>query len=108
MRVPHESEAGFVGWRVSNGAGWRSCSGRANRAYRGFGAQVGTAAKPGTVGEDIGIWQSGRTAAGNVAYRGGLQRFVVVLAPLEVVDRCRSAGVVAVTIGVAGESGSGS
>src|SRR5215470_745275 len=98
MRVPHESEASFVGWRVSNRAGWRSGSGRANRAYCGFGVQVGTAVKPGTIREDIGIWQSGRTAARNVVYRSGLQWFVVILALLEVVDRCRRSGVVAVRV----------
>ena len=50
-------------------------------------SQVGSAAVPGAIGEDVGIRQSRWAAGGNIADRSNFERLVVVLAPLEVIDR---------------------
>src|ERR1700675_486294 len=70
---------------------------------------MGTTAVPGSVGEDIGTRQSRWTAAGHIAERCGLQRFVVVLAPFEVINRLVSIAtcVVAVRISCTRQSGTG-
>src|SRR2546428_13870051 len=64
-----------------------------------------TAAEPGGVRKDIWTRRGRRAASGYIAKRSHLERLVVILAPLEIVDGSRSAGVVAVGVRVAGQLG---
>src|ERR1700736_2572387 len=107
MRVPHECKARFATRRVRDRARrWsRSCrtaragrraGGASRRPKRGIRTEVGTAAVPRAVGKQVRIRQSRRTTGRHIAERSHLQWLVVVLAPLEIVDRGGSGGGVAV------------
>ena len=52
-----------------------------------FATKIGTAAEPGAVRQDVRIGQSYRAADRNIAERSILNRLVVVLTPLVIVDR---------------------
>src|SRR3989440_5442333 len=107
MRVPHEGEPGLARRGVGDRArGWRR-SGRTRGSNRRVRAQIGAAAVPRAVREQVRIGQRYRAAARDIAERLGLQRLVVVLAPLEIVDRSGRTGVVTVGVRSTGELGAG-
>src|SRR5205823_11320166 len=107
MRVPHEGEARLRGRWVGDRAGGRRGPRGAGRPDRRVRTQIGAAAEPGTVGEQVRIGQRDRTATSDIAERLGLQRLVVVLAPLEIVDRSGRTGVVTVGVRSTGKPGVG-
>src|SRR5260370_4768670 len=53
----------------------------------GIGPKIGISAVPSTIRENVGAGQSSRAAACDITQRSNLQRLVVVLAPLVIVDR---------------------
>src|SRR5207244_11961400 len=93
MRWPDEAKPCLVRWRVCDSARGRRGAGGADGTHGRIRTEIGTAAEPRTVSEDVGIRQSCRAATGDVAERGSLQWLVVILAPLEVIDRTWSRGV---------------
>src|SRR5207237_2654245 len=66
-----------------------------------------TTAVPGAVREEVCIGQRRWAATGHVAERSRLARLEMVLAPLEIVDRSRCPGVVAVRVRRAGKLATG-
>src|SRR4029077_4743252 len=69
--------------------------------------QVGCATVPLTVGEDVGIGQRCRAAGSHIPERSDLDRLVMVLTPLEIVDRSGSSRVVGVSVGSTAKRGGG-
>jgi len=64
-------------------------SGGADCADRCIGPEIGTAAVPGAVRKEVWIRQCHRAASRYIAERRHLERLVVVLAPLVIINRCR-------------------
>src|SRR5882672_4729828 len=98
MRVPHESESGFARGRVRDRPRRWDGPGGTDGTHGRVGPEVRASAKPGAGRKDVRIRQSCGTASRNIAERRRLQWLVVILAPLEVIDRCGRARVV--TVGV--------
>src|SRR5580704_19481270 len=101
--VPHKRKSCFARWTVGDRAGGRSCSDRSGCPNSGIRSEIRTASVPRAIGQDVRIGQSRRPASPYISEWRNLQRLVVVLAPLEVVDRCWSASVIAVCVRCAGE-----
>src|SRR6266480_286431 len=100
VRVPHKRKPSLTGRRVRDRARRRSGTRGAGRSDGGIRTQIGTAAVPGAVREDVRIGQSYRAAARHIAERSSLHWLVVVLTPLVIIQRrlCRTKGVVAVGV----------
>ena len=62
------------------------------------GPRYGVPPYHGAVGENVGIGQRCRAAAGHIAEGSHFERLVVVLAPLVIVDRVTGAGGVLFTV----------
>src|SRR5882762_10609446 len=89
-----------------NGSGTGVGTGAASRRpLRGIRSEIGTTAIPGAVREEVRIGQSCRPAARHIAKRSSLNWFVVVLAPLVIVNRSGGDSVVAVGIRSTGKLG---
>src|SRR2546429_9096961 len=70
MRVPHEGKPCLVRGRVCDSARGRRGAGGADGTHGRIRTEIGTAAEPRTVSEDVGIRQSCRAATGDVAGGG--------------------------------------
>src|ERR1700676_2463240 len=102
--MPHEGKASLFGGWVGDGSGRRRCSGGAHSPDGGIWTEIGAAAGPGTVREEVSIRQSCRAEASDVAKRSNLERLVVVLAPLVVINRSCGAEAGVVAVGIRGAS----
>src|SRR5271157_1028872 len=85
VRVPHKRPAALVGG-VSLHVGRLKTTGGPGSAGGGVRTQIRTATIPGAVGENVGIGQSSRTAAFDIAQRSSLYWLEVVLTPLVIID----------------------
>src|ERR1700692_2903456 len=105
MRVRHEGKACLSSGGVSDRAGGRSSAGRTGRADGSVRSKIWTATIPGAIRKDVCIRETYWAAARDIAERSNLNRFVVILAPLVVIDRRGIPGVVTVGIRITGELG---
>src|ERR1700750_826980 len=99
--MPHECETSLAAGTVRDRPRWRSCTGgaafgclvraRAGSKRRARGCirtQIRAATEPRSIGENVRIGQRRRAATGYIPKRLRLQWLIVILAPLEIVDRC--------------------